>query len=127
LPKQGGVRAQDLPPGDVPGNLEGVPEFEDDDDWAKAKFLLETVADHELLDPMLSSEKLLYRLFHEDGVRVFPDQPLEWHCHCSRERTTAMLQQFSAEDKRYMIKDGQVEVTCEFCNVTYRFAPAELD
>jgi len=127
LPKEGGARAPDLPPGDVPGGLEGVPEFEEDDNWAKAKFLLETVEDHELLDPMLSSEKLLYRLFHEDGVRVFPDLSLEWHCHCSRERTTEMLSQFSVEDKRYMIKDGQVEVTCEFCNTTYRFDPEELD
>ncbi len=44
----------------------------EDDDWVKARLLLDTVEDHELLDPTLSPEELLYRLYHEDGVTVYP-------------------------------------------------------
>lgn len=127
LPREGGSRAPDLSPGDVPDHLAGTTEFTEDDDWARAKAFLNTVEDHELLDPTLSSEKLLYRLFHEDGVRVFPELALEWHCHCSKQRTSDMLSKFNTEDKSYMVKDGQIEVTCEFCNTTYRFDPAELE
>lgn len=126
LPEHGAGRMPDLPPGDAPPGLELPLDSSEDDRWSKAKILLETVEDHELLDPTLSGEQLLYRLYHEDGVRVFADQPLEWHCHCSRDRTMEMLAQFSEDDRNYMIKDGKVEVICEFCNTVYGFKPEEL-
>ena len=54
------------------------------EDWTRAKALAETVEDHELLDPMLPPDRLLYRLFHEEQVRAFRAVPLRRYCSCSR-------------------------------------------
>ena len=61
----------------------------------EARSLVETVEDHELLDPMLESERLLYRLFHERGARVFEPVMVQEACRCSRERVLGMLRGFS--------------------------------
>lgn len=122
LPEEGGMRQPDFPDGrnETSGELE-------DDRWTRARILMGTVEDHELLDPTLSPERLLYRLYHEDGVRAFPPQPLARQCRCSRERIETMLRQFSDEERDYMVKDGHITVTCEFCNETYVFDPSEVE
>jgi molecular chaperone Hsp33 len=87
---------------------------------------METVEDLELVDPALSSERLLYRLFHEPGVRVFDSIGVVAQCSCSRPRVEAMLKSFSQDDRDHMVENGQISVTCEFCNSKYEFAPAEV-
>jgi molecular chaperone Hsp33 len=94
------------------------------EDWARAKALAETVEDHELLDPMLPPDRLLYRLFHEEQVRAYRAVPLESYCSCSQARVEELLRRFSAEDLAEMVVNGEVWVTCEFCNRRYRFDPA---
>jgi molecular chaperone Hsp33 len=124
LPREGGLTPAQFSSGDAPeGAEEPVPE---NDDWVKARLLLDTAEDHELLDPTLSAEDLLYRLYHEDGVTVYPALPLTRHCSCSAETVTEMLQRFSGEDRADMIKDGAIEVVCEFCSTAYRFKPSEF-
>jgi molecular chaperone Hsp33 len=93
----------------------------DDDGWRRAQALAATVQDHELLDPTLGSDSLLYRLFHEEGVRVFDAAPMEARCNCSRERVEAMLEQFSPDQVEAMAEDGMIVVKCEFCNTQYSF------
>ena len=76
---------------------------------------------HELVDPAVSSERLLYRLFHERGVRVFEPLAVREGCNCSRERIMRMLAKFSPEDRRDMIADdGRIGVTCEFLLASLR-------
>ena len=119
-------RQPDLPPGDAPDDAVAFL-AKDDDAWAEAKALVGTVQDHELIDSMLSSERLLYRLFHERGVTVFDPQPVRSACRCSRERVSAMLRSFSAKDRADMIGDnGKIGVTCEFCSVAREFDPEEF-
>ena len=95
-----------------------------EEDWTRAKALAETVEDHELLDPTLPPDRLLYRLFHEEQVRAYRAVPLESYCSCSRARVEELLKRFSAEDLAEMVVDGEVWVTCEFCNRRYNFDPA---
>ena len=80
-----------------------------------------TVEDHEILDPTLSPERLLIRLFHEERVRAFPASAIQAFCQCSRERVEELLQRFPSERLDEMVQDGQVSVTCEFCNREYHF------
>ncbi len=73
----------DLDPGDAPEGMElhAIPE---DDAWVEGRSLVATVEDVELLDPAVSAERLLYRLFHQRGVRVFRASALNAECSCSR-------------------------------------------
>jgi molecular chaperone Hsp33 len=120
------MRGPDLDPGDAP---EGTPAHTVpvDDAWLEGQSLIATVEDIELLDPDLSSERLLYRLFHEHGVRVFKASDVEAKCSCSRDSVTDLLKSFSRSDRDDMIQDGVIAVTCEFCNTQYVFAPVDVE
>jgi molecular chaperone Hsp33 len=85
-----------------------------------------SVRDGELTDPALSSEALLYRLFHEDGVRVFRSHPLVAGCRCSRERVERMLKAMPATELAAMQEDEVSVITCEFCSRQYRFDRGSL-
>jgi molecular chaperone Hsp33 len=119
------MRQADLDPGDAPEGTAPhvVPE---DDAWVEGRSLIGTVEDIELLDPTLSSERLLYRLFHERGVRVFRSAAVHAQCSCSRQGVEAMLRSFSQDDREHMVENGVISVTCEFCNANYVFAPTEI-
>ncbi|MCC6947388.1 MAG: Hsp33 family molecular chaperone [Bradyrhizobiaceae bacterium] len=126
LPEDSARAAQaDFDPGDAPEGHE-LHTVEEDDAWTEAQSLIETVEDHELLDPTLSSERLLWRLFNERGVRVFNAQTMTAQCTCSRERVMSVLKSFPQEERADMVEDGQVQVTCEFCGRHYAFAPEEI-
>ena len=122
------VRVADLDPGDAPADAAPPAAPEEDDAWVEARALVETTEDHELIDPTLTSERLLVRLFHERGVTVFDPLTVRDRCRCSRPRIAEMLRQFGPDDRRDMIADdGAIVVTCEFCSKTYRFAPTDFD
>src|SRR5690606_21302825 len=90
----------------------------EDDAWVEGRSLVETVADIELIDPVLSTEKLVYRLFHERGVRVFKNATVVAQCSCSRDSVEAMLRSFSQDDRDHMVENDKIAVTCEFCSQT---------
>jgi molecular chaperone Hsp33 len=125
LPSEGGSSPLAIQSGDAPEGADV--QIEEDDNWVKARLLLDTVEDHELLDPTLTAEELLYRLYHEDGVTVYPAIEIHRHCTCSRETVTTMLSNFSKEDRADMVKDGAIEVVCEFCSTAYQFKPSDFD
>jgi molecular chaperone Hsp33 len=118
------ARRADLHPGDAPEGS-AAHAVAEDDAWIEGQSLIATVEDIELIDPGLSGERLLYRLFHERGVRVFSPLPLRAQCSCSREAVAAMLASFAPQDRADMVKDGKVVVTCEFCSSVYQFTPHE--
>jgi molecular chaperone Hsp33 len=119
------MRGPDLDPGDAPEGMAPhvVPE---DEAWVEGRSLIATVDDIELIDQDLSSERLLYRLFHERGVRVFRSAPLRAECSCSRDSVAAMLSSFSQDDRDHMVENGKISVTCEFCNSQYVFKPEDI-
>ncbi|UMY16056.1 Hsp33 family molecular chaperone [Methylobacterium organophilum] len=124
------MRQADLPPGDAPEGYARLDEagLAEDDAWVEARSLVGTVADHELVDPAVSSERLLYRLFHERGVRVFEAQPIIEACRCSRERVMGMIRSFSPQERRDLVADdGRIGITCEFCSRRYVLDPAEVE
>jgi molecular chaperone Hsp33 len=118
------ARQSDLHPGDAPEGTVAHKVVEDDA-WVEGQSLISTVEDVELIDPDLSGERLLYRLFHERGVRVFAHKPLQAQCSCSRDAVSSMLKSFAPQDRAEMVKDGKVVVTCEFCSSVYQFTQHE--
>ena len=119
------ARLPDLDPGDVPEGVE-IEVMPEDDAWVEGRSLVATVEDVELLDPDVSAEQLLYRLFHERGVRVFHSRNLHAECSCSRTGVERMLRSFPQDDRDHMVENGKITVTCEFCNSTYVFAPMDV-
>jgi molecular chaperone Hsp33 len=120
VPKAGGA-ARTLTPAEADAH-DAAMAGEQDEDWQRARLLAQTVEDHELLDPTLSPDLLLFRLFHEEGVRRSSAVPLRAQCRCSRERIVTFLRTFEEDQINEMrTADGDVAVTCEFCSTIYRF------
>jgi molecular chaperone Hsp33 len=95
--------------------------------WNRAAVLLDTVEDHELLDFALPPDRLLYSLYHEDGVRVFDTRPILFDCRCSRDRLRDVLAKYPRDQMDDMLEeDGKIRARCEFCNETYEFDPDNL-
>jgi molecular chaperone Hsp33 len=124
LPREGGSSPLPSHSGDAPEGSDVAPQ--ENDDWVKARLLLDTVEAHELLDPQLSAGQLLYRLYHEDGVTAYPATPHERYCSCAQQGITTMLARFPADDRADMVTDGEIAVTCEFCSTTYKVKPGDL-
>lgn len=97
-----------------------------DEAWDTARALFQTVSDAELLDPDLTQNELLYRLFHEDGVRVVETSAIAAKCKCSRERLENTLRSFEKQALEEMAENGVIDANCEFCDTTYSFPLAEL-
>jgi molecular chaperone Hsp33 len=99
---------------------------ERDEAWRRSVILMSSVTATELLDPTLAPTDLLFRLFHEDGVRVFEQQQINFGCRCSRERAARILASLPREEVEDLIVDGKVTVTCQFCNETQHFSEADI-
>lgn len=117
----GGLMVQRLP------EDPGAPAGDRQEDWRRAMILMGSCTAEELIDPALSAHGLLYRLFHEDGVRVFAPMGLQQGCRCSRERIANILASFSEAEIKDCIEDDRVVITCEFCNARYAFDRAEVE
>jgi len=97
----------------------------DADGWNRVGHLLATLRSDELLG--LPPEQVLLRLFHEEGVRLQPAQPLAFECTCSRARVADMLRSLGrTESDSVLAEQGSVDVTCEFCNRRYVFDEADI-
>ncbi len=118
------MRQPDLHGGD--GDT-GVRDHVEDDAWAEARSLVETIDADELTDPQVGTERLLYRLFHERGVRVYEPKAVYDRCSCSRDKLKGVLKGFTAEEIEASQENGEIAVTCEFCSTTYRFEVSEIE
>lgn len=95
--------------------------------WDRSRALFQTLGDDELIDPTVTPETLLFRLFHEDGVRLEDPRALKAVCRCSRDRIGTVLGSFSPEERAEMVEpDGKIHVTCEYCATVYELAPEEV-
>lgn len=98
-----------------------------EEDWNRAQILFESLTDVELLDPTLSTDVVLFRLFHEDGVRMADPQALADRCTCDRDRLAALLKRFTAEELVDLVEpDGNLHARCQFCARLYLIDPAEV-
>ena len=100
---------------------------DEEDSWRRAVVLMASCTERELLDPALPDHDLLYRLFHDERVRVYNPRPLTTGCRCSRARIERILRSLPREEVIEMKVDGEVIMTCQFCNAEYRFDEAALE
>jgi molecular chaperone Hsp33 len=121
--RAGGLMLQRVPPEG------GHPRIGDDveDAWRRVMVLMSSTTPDELVAPHLPPRRLLWRLFHDEGVRVYDTHPVEARCRCSRERIAGILRAFPADELDDMRKDAVTTVTCEFCSTRYEFTAEELN
>jgi molecular chaperone Hsp33 len=100
---------------------------EKDDDWNRSVVLMQTCTQDEFLAPDLHSNDLLMRLFHEEGVIVYDPLAISKGCRCTQKRVENALLTLSAEERQECIKDGKVEMVCEFCSKKYVFTADEIN
>ena len=121
--RAGGLMVQRLPEGDPAMLARGV-EYDREtweENWRRSVILLASARDDELVDAGLTPDELLYRLYREEGVRVFRDQALAFGCRCSRQRAERVLESLSREAIEDLSVDGRLVVDCEFCSARYDF------
>ncbi len=97
------------------------------DKWEEADILLKTLKKEELFDKKLLPEKLLFRLFHEHDLTIFPKKDIVFKCRCSKEKVEEMLKQFSKEERDSLYKNGTISVTCQFCGQEYTFQEKDFE
>ncbi len=95
-------------------------------DWDTVCALLATCTPEELADPQLDPHTLLFRLFHEMGVRVYEPTPLQARCRCSYDRAQQVLQSLPAAERADLAEQGQLTMNCEFCGTVYTLDEAAL-
>jgi molecular chaperone Hsp33 len=95
-----------------------------DQDQAKIDFAdIVTLADTTTADELLqlSVEDMLYRLFHQEVVELFPAQRVEFVCGCSRDKCDAAIISLGQTAIEEHIAEGKLEISCEYCNTTYHY------
>ncbi len=117
--RAGGMMIQNIAEDDARGSTR--------EGWERAEMLFSTLGEDELVDPQIATETLLFRLFHEEGVRLFEPKPLRASCRCTPESVAGMLRSFPKEERAEMVEpDGSIRVTCEYCSRVYDVAPESV-
>ena len=98
--------------------IDGAAQAKSDDAWHTAKTLLSSVTKNELLDPALSPENIIFRLFNTMSPHSAPARPVTDQCRCNDEKIEAMLQQLDSDEVEDLAdEDGNLTITCEFCKI----------
>ena len=99
-----------------------IPPKEDDESWRNAVILMSSIENKELLDTNLKSNELLFRLYHESGIRLYKKKLIKFQCHCSSEKLAKILVLFPPKEIEEMKTDeGLITSKCEFCGTNYSF------
>ncbi len=108
------------------GGIEAISAPDADEAWRAATILAATVTEAELLDDALPAEQLVWRLFSAEGVAADRPRALAYGCRCSRSRLAGILEGFGSDDLDHMAVGGDIIMTCEFCNLDFRFDREEV-
>jgi molecular chaperone Hsp33 len=122
--RAGGIMIQQMPDDDA-GTADVEPGIED---WTRSAMLLSTCSEGEILSPVLHSADVLYRLFHEDGVRIYSPTHIRFKCRCNKEKVIDILRTIPRPELEEVCeKEGKVTITCEFCSEKYFFNAFQLN
>lgn len=107
--------------------LQRLPEGHGDaEGWPHVLTLAETLQHDELLS--LSADDILFRLYHQEAVRVFDAEAVSFACTCSRERVGGMLKMLGGQEVAdVVLEQGSVEIACDFCNQHYVFDEEDVN
>ena len=106
--------------------IQKLPSAELEEDWNRIKILTDTLTEDEMLE--LSTDEIIRRLYNEEDVRVYDQQPVSFSCSCSRDRIDTVLETMGRDSMFELLEEkGVITVDCEFCNLSYHYDQALLD
>ncbi len=101
-------------------------ENKEKDDWDRIEMLANTVTAEEMFS--LDCEALLHRLFHEEQVRLYEPESVEFQCNCSRQKISGTLQALGRSELEAILQEhSDIEVDCQFCGENYRFDKVDVE
>ena len=94
--------------------------------WEEVYHLSTTIKPEEMLN--LPHQEIFHRLYHEEDIRIFEEEPVCFRCSCSRDRVANMLRTLGLDEVRDILREqGSVRVACEFCNQKYEFDSVDTE
>ena len=121
--RAGAIMVQDVPDTDYIKDPTGNT---DEDDWRRTMMLLQTCTDEEFLSAALPADDLLFRLFHEEGIKVYEAGNIRKGCRCNEDKVINIIKSMDSKGAQDMLEDGKVSFTCEFCSTNYDFDEAAV-
>lgn len=106
---------------------QGVSAEEKADLWETVSVLLNSVKDIELFSDKLTPDEILFRLFHANGITVFPDNIPSFECRCYRDKMFNFLKKLPASEREELYQDGKITAGCQFCNEQYIFTREDFE
>lgn len=107
--------------------IQQMPDDIENTHWNEAQIYLNTVRDHELIDPNLTPEKFLYSLYHEVGIKIYDYIPITYKCRCSKEKAEEILTSLGKDEALSIIVNDSVEISCQFCNKAQKFTAKDIE
>lgn len=91
--------------------------------WDLSINFLSTLKKEEFLSTKLSSEDILYRLFHEIGVTTYDQIIIKDQCRCSQDKVDFAINNLDKiELDQIADANGNIKVVCEFCKIERSFS-----
>ncbi|MBU3020365.1 Hsp33 family molecular chaperone HslO [Aestuariibacter sp. A3R04] len=88
--------------------------------------LSETLTEEEMFG--LSVNDILYRLFHQEEVEVYPPHSVSFACTCSKQRSADALRNVEKTELLQIIEeDGAIKMNCQYCHAEYRFDSVDVE
>lgn len=120
IPSAAGFLIQIVPTQSEASNVTSNPDFE------HAAHLAATINSEEILS--LPHQTMIHRLYHEDSIRLFEAQTVEFYCDCSKERSALALRNVSKAELLQIVKeDGHINMDCQFCHQSYQFDAIDVE
>lgn len=107
-------------------STEGVSKERHAELWEMITVLMHSVKDIELFSGKLTADEILFRLFHANGLVVFPDSLPSFECRCRRDKMHVFLQKLSVPEREELFQDGKITMGCQFCNEQYIFTKEDF-
>ena len=107
--------------------LQQLPESTDntENDWQHAITLANSVTEEELLT--LPYEDILHRLYHQEEIRIYPKEKVQFKCPCTVEKMSMAVKTMGQAEAEHLLSNKQaITVTCEYCNNQYDFGKSEV-
>ena len=121
--KAAGVLLQKIP---SKGGKEQLDEADLNEAWNQAVIFMQSLQENEIFDERLSSENILHRLYHSDGLEITKQREYAFACRCQREKLLNTLHTMAEKDIDDMCENGKITATCHFCGTTYSFEKGEI-